>query len=116
MKDHELLRAILPELLIDNFEVSRFEKTSERFDIWLDEKRVQIKDDKRNSSIISYGYGDYREIKDFPLRGRATYLHLRKCKWMDRTTGEVFSYDWEIPVDECTRLNDEFVAFLKEGD
>ena len=40
--DHtQLLRAILPDVLIDNFDVARFEKTDLRFDIWLDEKKVQ---------------------------------------------------------------------------
>jgi hypothetical protein len=39
MKLEELLRAILSDVLIDNFDVDRFEKTSDRFDIWLDEKR-----------------------------------------------------------------------------
>lgn len=40
MKAEQLLRAILPDVLIDNFEVVNFEKTDLRFDIWLDEKKV----------------------------------------------------------------------------
>ena len=40
MEHTQLLRAILPDVLIDNFDVSNFEKTSSRFDIWLDEKKV----------------------------------------------------------------------------
>ena len=35
----QLLRAILPEVLIDNFDIERFEKSDTRFDIWLDEKK-----------------------------------------------------------------------------
>ena len=31
-----LLRAILPDVLIDNFDVANFEKTESRFDIYLD--------------------------------------------------------------------------------
>ena len=77
MKSEELLRAILPDVLIDNFEVVKYEKTDVRFDIWLDEKKVQLREDKYNSSVISHGFGDYRVIQDFPLRGRATYLHVR---------------------------------------
>ena len=40
MKPDHLLRAILPEVLIDNFDIDRFEKTDSRFDIWLDEKKT----------------------------------------------------------------------------
>ncbi|MBD5357218.1 MAG: hypothetical protein HDR88_09485 [Bacteroides sp.] len=49
MKSEELLRAILPDVLIDNFEVNRFEKTDTRFDIWLDEKKVRMREDKYNT-------------------------------------------------------------------
>ena len=116
MKSDQLLRAILPEVLIDNFDINRFEKSDTRFDIWLDEKKEQLREDKYNKAIISYGFGDYRTIQDYPIRGRATYLHVRKRKWMDKSTGGIFSYQWDISEFDGTRLNAEFVAFLKEGD
>ena len=95
---------------------ARYEKTDLRFDIWLDEKKVQMREDKKNSSVISHGFGEYHTIQDFPLRGRATYLHVRKRKWLDKDTGEIFSYEWELSEYDETHLNAEFVAFLKEGD
>ena len=116
MRPEELLRAILPDVLMDNFDVVKFEKTDSRFDIWLDEKKVQMREDRKNHAIISNGFGEYRSIQDFPLRGRATYLHVRKRKWLDKDTGEVFSYEREVSEYDETRLNAEFVAFLKEGD
>lgn len=42
MNLERLLRAILPDVLIDNFEVVNFEKTADRFDIWLDEKNAKL--------------------------------------------------------------------------
>ena len=53
-----------------------FDKSADRFDIYLDEKKVQLKEDKTNPDIISYGFGEYRTIQDYPIRGRATYLLL----------------------------------------
>ena len=116
MKSDQLLRAILPDVLIDNFDVVSYEKSETRFDIWLDEKKVMMRDDKKNGNIISHGFGDYRAIQDFPIRGRATFLHVRKRKWLDKDSGEIFSYDWELSEFDETRLNAEFVSFLKEGD
>lgn len=116
MQAENLLRAILPEILIDNFDIVRYEKSPERFDIWLDEKKVLLPEDRANSSIISHGFGEYRVIQDFPLRGRATYLHVRKRKWQDRSSGEIFSYGWDLSEHDSTRLNSEFVSFLKDGD
>ena len=116
MKSEQLLRAILPDVLIDNFDVVNYEKSDTRFDIWLDEKKVMMREDKKYSNVISHGFGEYHSIQDFPIRGRATYLHVRKRKWLDKDTGEIFSYDWELSEFDETRLNSEFVSFLKEGD
>ena len=51
-----------------------------------------------------------------PIRGHATYLHVRKRKWLDWSSGETFSYGWDLSGFDSTRLNTEFVAFLKYGD
>ena len=52
MKPAQLLRAILPDVLIDNFDIVNFDKSADRFDIYLDEKKVQLKEDKTNPDII----------------------------------------------------------------
>ena len=39
MKPGQLLRAILPDVLIDNFNIVNFDKSADRFDIYLDEKK-----------------------------------------------------------------------------
>lgn len=64
MKPERLLRAILPDVLIDNFDIVNFDKSADRFDIYLDEKKVHLKEDKTNPDIISYGFGEYRTIQD----------------------------------------------------
>lgn len=114
METVELLRAILPDVLIDNFDVVNFEKSSTRFDIYLDEKKILMREDKKNGNVISHGFCEYRTIQDFPIRGRATYLHVRKRKWLDKDTGEIFSCEWDLSEFDVTRLNAEFVSFLKE--
>ena len=116
MKPEELLREILPAVIVDNFDIDRFEKTATHFDIWLDEKKVQMREDKKNAEVIAYGFGEYHHIQDFPLRGRATWLHVRKRKWKDKSTGEMFSYSRELSEYDSTQLNEEFALFLKEGD
>lgn len=112
----DILSAILPELLIKNFDIVNFEKGADRFDIWMDEKRVLSEKDRHNPNIVSIGFGDYSKIQDFPIRGRATFLHLRKCRWLDKSTGESFTYNWDIDEYDATRLNKEFVDFLKGED
>lgn len=107
----DLLRELLPSEIVDNFDIVRFEKTKERFDIWFDEKKIQEEEDAVDENIIAYGSGDYKCIQDFPLRGRFTHLHLRKRKWLDKSTGEIFSYSIDTSEYE---VNAEFVDFLKD--
>ena len=114
MEPIDILRELLPMEIVDNFDLIRYEKTDDRFDIWFDEKKIQEESDAKNDHIIAYGFGDYKVIQDFPLRGRFTHLHLRKRKWLDKSTGEIFSYSIDTSEYEGTRLNAEFVTFLKE--
>lgn len=39
-------------MLIGNFDIVNFDKSADRFDIYLDEKKVQLKEDKTNPDII----------------------------------------------------------------
>ena len=77
---------------------------------------------KKDFAVVLSGYKDKldRMLEQnpglYPIRGRATYLHVRKRKWLDKDTGEIFSYEWELSEYDETHLNAEFVAFLKEGD
>ena len=48
MKTDNILRDILPSVLIDNFDIIKYEKSDSQFDIWLNEKKVQLEEDKYN--------------------------------------------------------------------
>ena len=54
MKPERLLRAILPDVLIDNFDIVNFDKSADRFDIYLDEKKVQLKEDNHSHETNSF--------------------------------------------------------------
>lgn len=104
----------LPDGLDELFEIVRFERTDQAYDIWLDEKKLKSKEDRRNPDIVARGYTEYVTIQDYPMRRRPVYLHMRKNKWWDKTTNEIFSYNLELPNEKGTRLSAEFVAFLKD--
>ena len=36
------------------------------------------------------------------MRERPVFLHMRKNKWRDRQTNEIFSYNLELPNEEGT--------------
>lgn len=104
----------LPQCLDELFEIVRFERTEQEYNIWLDEKKERSEEDRRNPDIVARGHTDYVVIQDYPLRGRPVYLHMRKNKWWNKATNEIFSYNLELPNEDGTRLSAEFVSFLKE--
>lgn len=114
MKTSKAFWMFLPQGLEELFEMVDFECTDKAYDIWLDEKKERSREDRRNPDIVAKGYTDYAVIQDYPLRGKPVFLHMRKNKWLDKATGEIFSYDLELPNEDGTRLSAEFVAFLKD--
>lgn len=112
----DFMWAFLPAGLRDIFEIVNVERTETEFHIWLDEIRLRSQEDKKNPNIVGKGFTEYRIIQDHLTRGLPTFLHLRKCKWLDKSTGEIFSYDIDYPNEEGTTLSRELVAFLKGED
>lgn len=76
--DYDLASLILPIELLPYFEVVRVDKHEERIDLFLDECNNPP---KQPYTYLSKGFTDERLIQDFPLRGRAVFLHVRKRKY-----------------------------------
>ena len=51
-------------------------------------------------------------ICEFEIRRSSVYLHVRKRKWLDRSSGEIFSYGRDLSGFDSTRLNAVLVAFF----
>lgn len=88
MKQEDFIWEFLPSGLKGIFEIKDVRKTSTEFHVYLDEIRQKGDDDRWNKSLVGKGYTEYSTIQDHLTRGLATYLHLRKCKWLDKETGE----------------------------
>lgn len=114
MRTADAFWMFLPEGLDELFEMVDFKRTDQAYDIWLDEKKQLSEEDRHNPNIVARGYTEYVTIQDCPMRGRPLYLHMRKNKWWDKLSNEIFSYNLELPNEEGTRLSAEFVAFLKD--
>ena len=95
MKTHQLLRCIFPDVLADYFDVVDIHESVSQFDFWLDERNFMEKSDHKLGTVSSYGFTSERVIQDFPLRGKAVYLHVRRRKWRDSSNGEIFTYSYD---------------------
>lgn len=114
MKQLEVLKTVFPELITDNFEFIDYKESDTLLEYWLDEREYMSREDYKLGCVRPYGFTECRTIQDFPIRGHAVYLHVRRRKWLDRSTGEIFTYTYDNLSEAGSKLCPEFVSFLKE--
>lgn len=116
MKQWQVLQTVFPKVITENFEFTNCEETPDSINYWIEEREYMSREDYKKGTVRPYGFTDYKTIQDFPIRGRGVYLHVRRRKWIDRSTGEIFTYEYDNLTESGSKLTPEFVAFLKEED
>jgi len=103
----------LPQFLVDHFDLVKSKKENEEvLHLYFEERNIPPPE---HSSRILTSKGFHKEvtIQDFPLRGNTVFLHVKRRRWLDKTTKEVVQRDWNL-VAQGTRMTTEYAAFLKE--
>jgi hypothetical protein len=108
----ELLKLVLPELLVDFFDLVKVDKQSETLHLYFEEFN-KPPGEHAKGELISKGFHDEITIQDFPLRGKHVFLHVKRRRWTDKNTNQIIQRDWNI-VAKGTRMTDEFASFLKQ--
>ena len=110
MKQEEILRILLPEGILNFFTVTQIENTPALYKIFLEEKNIPP--ENIEGKLVSKGFYEPISIQDFPLRGKACFLKVKRRRWTNLDTGEIVSRNWDL-VATGTRMTSEFAAFLK---
>ncbi len=103
---------MLPDFLVEHFEVVSAENTEEILHLYFEEKITPPKE-FNTLKLLSKGFQDEIIIQDFPLRGKLVYLHIKRLRWTNKSKGGIIKRDWVL-VAKGTRMTEEFSAFLKE--
>jgi len=107
-----LLRVLLPEIIFEYFELTRLDRKDEVLHLYLEELNKPLKEFPADK-LQSKGFFDEITVQDFPIRGHQVFLHIRRRRWLNETTGKAVFRDWDL-VAKGTRLTSEFASFLKE--
>jgi len=110
--EHNFSSLLLPKGILDYFILTRYTDSEQDIRLYLDEKN-DIPEEYQNDKLTSKGFFDEITVQDFPLRGKAVFLHIRRRRWLNQTTGQTVFRDWDI-VAKGTRMTKEFASFLKE--
>ena len=109
--DQSAWELFLPEGMLTYFEVTAVEKTGEGYWISLLEREL-APTEYLGHKLSSKGFFEEITIKDFPIRGKASYLKVKRRRWLNESSNKVVSRDWDM-VAKGTRMTKEFAAFLK---
>jgi len=111
MNLNDVLSLLLPGGMLDYFSVIKTETNKDYYTIYLEEHNAPPSEYSA-SKLVSKGFYEAVTIQDFPLRGKACYLNVRRRRWTNEDTGDIVSRDWDL-VAKGTRMTQEFASFLK---
>jgi hypothetical protein len=106
-----LVEFLLPEGLLDYFELTSVSKGDSGLNIYLQEKN-NPPSGYQKSQLESKGFLPETSIQDFPIRGQKVALCIKRRRWEVKDTGEIITRDWGL-VRKGARMTTEFGTFLK---
>ncbi|UKB85759.1 transposase [Chryseobacterium sp. MEBOG06] len=105
LSDYDLLKFLLPEFLVEHFNILKA-------DIYFEEKS-SIPEEFKERLLESKGFLPEIIVDDYPLRGKIVKLHVKRRRWTDKSSGEILQRNWQV-VAKGTRMTNEFAVFLKK--
>jgi len=112
-----ILESFLPKSILDYFTIVGFKELGNistkkmEFELHLDEKNI-IHQDVKVAEYESKGFLPSSRVQDFPIRGKAVYLILRRRRWRNKETKKEIHNDISF-VAKGVKLTEEISDFLK---
>ena len=117
--DFSILSSFLPEGLLSHFDIVDFKELGDLqskkdcFYIYLDEKNILPKGYDSNK-FESKGFYERTIIQDFPIRGKAVYLGIRRRRWRNiKDKSVTVKSDYSF-IAEGSKITVELSDFLKD--
>lgn len=115
--DRHFFSLFLPESLLDHFDLTSYkelgnvESKKMEFALYLDEQN-QLPRGCDKSDYESKGFLPYTRVQDFPIRGKAVYLFIRRRRWREKSSNKEVTNDYSF-IAKGARLTKELAIFLK---
>jgi hypothetical protein len=111
------VKALLPDGLLDHFTIDDFKELKESdseqtyYELHLSEKN-ELPSGYSVSDYQSKGFYKPKTIQDFPIRGKALYLVIKRRRWRHKQTKEQIKSDYSF-IAKGVKLTAELSDFLK---
>lgn len=106
-----LISLLLPEGILEYFDIVNLESDKSGLSIYLDEKNLPPSG-YTAAELEFKGFLAEVRLQDFPIRGKKAFFCIRRRRWEVKSSSELISRDWKL-VQSGTRMTQEFAAFLK---
>jgi hypothetical protein len=116
--DSSLLKSFLPTGLLDYFSIVDFRELGDLttkkdcFYIYLDEKNA-LPPGYNATDYESKGFYTRTSIQDFPIRGKAVYLCIKRRRWRQKNDKSIIIKSDYSFIAEGSKLTVELSDFLK---
>lgn len=90
--ERKLLSLLMPEGLLEYFQIQEVDQVENQLHIYLDELYTSPSG-YENCKLESKGFMPSIEICDFPIRGQKVTLHIRRRRWTVLDTGQIITRD-----------------------
>jgi len=115
--DKSILQYFLPAGLLDNFEITKVEEVANNTGngkeilIYLEEYN-KLPEGYDTKDYESKGFFPEKKIQDFPIRGKAVYLVIKRRRWRNKEDRKEIHNDYTF-IAEGSKLTKEISDFLK---
>ena len=99
--------------LITNFQTLCSVAIKEEYWLIDFEEKNEIPNGYLATEYESKGFMDSKLLQDFPLRGKAVYLRIKKRRWRHKNTGVIIKRDFSFIADG-SKFTSELSDFLKD--
>lgn len=116
--DKDVLNIFLPEGILNYFRVTKVEeqlnKKDKEMDIYIDLEEINdLRSVSNPGDYESKGFYASKTIQDFPIRGKAVYLVIKRRRWRHKDNHkDIVNNDYTLFA-EGVKLTQELSDFLK---
>jgi len=110
----QLMSLLIPEELIDNFEISKLIKRKSYYELRIEEREYLIPQALKEKEVVLDGFCNPIELQSFPIKGRAFYIKVYRRRWKEKGSNIHYSNKYDLHY-EGMKSTKEFGNFLKEA-
>jgi hypothetical protein len=116
--DKNLIEHLFPEELTTYFNITHHEilcRLASKEEYWLIdfEEKNDLPNGYPEEEYESKGFMEGKLIQDFPLRGKAVFLRIKRRRWRHKATGKIIKRDFSFVADG-SKFTQELSDFLKD--